>query len=124
MALFEIERRVRQELLRLLAERLEELPVLEAFLFGSARRSEMTAESDVDLAVICAPGDVALVEEGLERLEDAVRERFGSRLSALVGTAPLTSLMRPGRAAHRLWRRIAAEGLPIIPMSTVTEVGA
>lgn len=58
-------------------------PQVEAvLLFGSIARGEATADSDIDLAVIAAPG-----WDGRTELEDAIHARLGNDCDVLVFTA-------------------------------------
>jgi hypothetical protein len=50
----------------------------------------------------------------MEEVGEAVRRRFGNRLSTVVAPAPLDQLLMSGRKGFRLWRQIAREGVPVI----------
>jgi predicted nucleotidyltransferase len=89
--------------------------VLAAFLFGSVVREEMSASSDIDIAVLCPPDRVDQVSAAMEEVGEAVRARFGNRVSFVVGADSLENLNQPRRTDHRLWQEIAREGIPIIP---------
>lgn len=113
--LFEWEERVTADLIAFLRGPIldEEASIREAFIFGSSAREEMTPTSDVDLAVVCEPGATEKVTAMLEDVGDLVRERYGNRLSFVLGTAPLSELTKPGRRGYRLWKRIEREGIRI-----------
>ena len=116
--LFAWERQLLQELVSLLGQRIKrEAPwVSAAYLFGSSIRGEMTTASDIDLAVVVSnPTKVDETESALDRVADAVRERFGNRVSVTIGTSPINKLQRPGHPGHRLWKSIIAEGVAVIP---------
>lgn len=115
-ALFEWERGIRDELVAFLREEILRIPdsVSAAILFGSAIREEMTPNSDIDIAVFCEPEKVEAITDGMSGVGEAVRERFGNRLSVVVAPAPLDELLRSGRKGFRLWRQIAREGVPVI----------
>ena len=78
-----------------------------ATVFGSAVWGESVPTSDIDLAVSCAAADVEEVQSALEDLSEAVRRRFGNRLSPLVNA---------GKKKRRsgIWKRIEREGVPLI----------
>lgn len=111
-ALFEWEREVQRELAQLIVQGLHS-SVREAYLFGSAVWGDMEPGSDIDLALVCAPHDVEEFEQSVAGLAEAIRERFGNRLNALVRTTPLDRI-RTTRRESRLWQRILAEGLPLV----------
>lgn len=114
--LFDWDRQIGEELLadlRRLIER-EAPSVSDAYLFGSAARGEAGPTSDVDIALVCPPARADAVEAAMEGVADAVRLRYGLRINALVGTEPIESLRAPRSRARRIWRRIAAEGVPFI----------
>lgn len=115
-ALFEWERGIRDELVSFLRDKILRIPdsVSAAILFGSAIRAEMTPNSDIDIAVFCDSEKVESVTTAMSEVGEAVRERFGNRLSVVVAPAPLDELLRSGRKGFRLWRRIAREGVPVI----------
>lgn len=123
--LFQWERELQQDLASFLRREImsRTASVAAAFLFGSVLRGEMRATSDIDVAVLCAPGAVDQVTDVMERVGEALRGRFGNRLSFVVGTADLDQLGKSGRKGYRLWRRIASEGLPIIGSSRGGPVG-
>jgi hypothetical protein len=73
----------------------------------------MTSGSDLDLAVIVPKSSVEAVEASMELIGEALRERFGTRLSTIIGTESLERLRRPGSQGHRLWGRVADEGIRI-----------
>lgn len=115
-ALFEWERKVREELVSFLRDEMKRIPdsISAAILFGSAVGAEMTPASDIDIAVFCEPDTVESVTAAMQEVGEAVRRRFGNRLSVVVAPAPLDQLLRSGRKGFRLWRRIAREGVPVI----------
>jgi predicted nucleotidyltransferase len=119
--LFGWERGLRDELLSFLRrEILARADVVQAaFVFGSVVREEMSASSDIDIAVLCPPDRVDEVSAAMEEVGEAVRARFGNRLSFVVGADSLENLNQPRRTGHRLWRQIAREGIPIIPSQPV-----
>jgi DNA-binding transcriptional ArsR family regulator len=113
--LFDWETALPGELVTLLGHELAEhrVPASHAVLFGSAARGNMTAESDIDLAVIVPAEAVDEAEVALEVVGDAVRDRYGAHLSVVIGTAPLEHLQQAGSPGHRLWEQIGSEGIPI-----------
>jgi predicted nucleotidyltransferase len=115
-ALFEWERKLREELVSFLRDGIMRIPepVSAAILFGSAVRGEMTRTSDIDIAMFCEPETVDPVTAAMQEVGEAVRRRFGNRLSVVVAPAPLDQLLRSGRKGFRLWRQIAREGVPVI----------
>lgn len=85
-----------------------------AFLFGSAARGDLTPTSDIDVAMT-APGlSLSEVEGEVASLEQAVRRRFGRRLSVVVSPVGLPEARKPRRPGRELWDRIAREGIPIL----------
>ncbi len=85
--------------------------VLDAYLFGSAARGDMSGSSDIDLALVIVDGTD--VSDPLDQLTEEVRIRYGSRLNVTVGQGSLAALTRPGRPGFRLWRKILREGLRV-----------
>lgn len=115
LPLLEWEGGIRDELIRFLREAMAGVPsVPEAYLFGSALEGPTTSSSDIDVAVVCAPGDEDRVTADLDPVEQAVRDRFGNRLSVVIGSGPLARLARGGRPGHRLWSRVSNEGVPLV----------
>ena len=114
--LLDRERRLRDELVDFLRQQIEQhvASARTAFLFGSAARGEMTAASDIDVAIVVPPTEVERVEAEMVQVIEAVRTRFGNRLNHVVGTAPIGQLQRAGRPGHRLWAQIAEEGIPLL----------
>lgn len=115
--IFEWERQLLQGLMVFIVQAIERLApgVSAAYLFGSVARGEMTAFSDIDLAVIVLdPSEAAETESELDRVADAVRERFGNRLSVTIGSSPIDQLRRPSRPGHRFWTRVFREGIAVI----------
>ncbi len=91
-----------------------------AFVFGSAIRGGMTPDSDVDVAVVSPPERVEEIASGMDRVAEAVRERFGNRLSVILGVWPVEQLTRPGQKGSRLWAGILREGIPVLAASRAT----
>jgi predicted nucleotidyltransferase len=118
--LFELEPKLKFELLYLLASELKarHLPVKEARIFGSAARGAMAARSDVDVALVTSRESVALVEAAAQEIAELARERFGTRLNVLVGSPSLEILSKSRRAGHSVWQAIEREGLDVL---TATE---
>ena len=114
--LFEWERSARRQFLHFLQKQIEShgKAVGAAFVFEGATRSEMTATSDVDVAIVCPPGRVEETEAAMGKVAEAVRKRFGNRLSMIIGGSPLEQLGRPGHKGYRLWARILKEGVPLV----------
>jgi predicted nucleotidyltransferase len=114
--LFDQETKVQIELQRFLKRRLAKFDhIREAFIFGSVARGESRAGSDIDLALVMPPsGPTAAEQLELEQLARVVRERFGSELGLHVSPQPV-AYRAEGRAGRALWRRIAAEGIRLIP---------
>jgi len=113
--LFRHEAAVEVELRKFLRRRLSKLNVREAYIFGSVARGESRADSDIDLAVVIdEPGPTVGERAELDELAADVRERFGGRLGVHLGTKPLAARVR-GRVGRDLWRRIAEEGIRLLP---------
>ncbi len=117
LPLFERETAMRDELLAFLRDRIERHApfVSAAFLLGSVAEGGMTPHSDIDLAIVCPPKHVGDAEGAMEPIEDAVRRRFGNRLSVLPGVGPGQGLTERGRSGARLWRSILSSGIPVLP---------
>jgi predicted nucleotidyltransferase len=118
--LFDQEDRLRDALVAFIREQLmrHELPVSEAYLFGSAARGERQPTSDIDLALIAAPDVKSEVEEAaFGPIAEAIFRRFGGRLSPIVGSPTLAALGDPAADGHALWERIGREGIPILRRS-------
>ncbi len=115
--LFRMERSLLDDVLGFLAKevRSEAGWITEGYLFGSATRSDMNPNSDLDIAIICPPGREAQAEAMLEELSDRTAERFGNRLHWVIGTRPMVELAKAGRPGYRLWRTVALEGHRFIP---------
>ncbi len=125
-ALFEWEERLPRELIALLrTEIVGRAPgcVTAAYLFGSAAAGEMSPASDVDVAVVHAPGAAACATAALEEIGDRVRERFGNRLSFLLAESSPEEPRKPRRAGSRLWRSILRDGIPILDPEADTPDG-
>jgi predicted nucleotidyltransferase len=114
--LFSEEASVRDELVRFLRRRLGRMRrVREAFVFGSVARGESRASSDIDLAlVIPGSGASAAEQRQIDELAREVRARFGSELGVHISTQPLHARVK-GRTGRALWRRVADEGIRVIP---------
>ncbi len=114
--LFDWERLLFGEFKRFIVQAIERTRgVSAAYLFGSVVRGEMTSASDIDLAVVVLdPSKIIETESALDRIADAVRERFGNRLNVTIGSSSIEQLRRPSRPGHRLWERIAREGIAVI----------
>lgn len=115
-ALFDQETKVRAELERFLRGRLSKLKrVRGAFIFGSVARGDSRAGSDVDLALFIPRSSVTAVEQAqLDEIAREVRDRFGSDLGVHVSAQAL-SVRTKERVGRALWRRVASEGVQIIP---------
>jgi len=115
-ALFGEEAKVRADLQRFLTRRLSKLDhVREALIFGSVARGEGHAGSDIDLALVVPPAGLTPVEQAqVDKISGEVRERFGTQLAVHMSSQPLARRVE-GRAGRALWRRIAAEGVRLIP---------
>ena len=116
-SLFEWERQLQEELVRFLCREIgRRAPwISSAYLFGSSARAEMTRTSDIDLAVVIPNlAQTQETEVALEGVASATRERFGNRLGVTIGVSSINNLRRPGRPGHRLWARIAQEGIAVI----------
>lgn len=108
------ERQALGEVVAFLADQLREIDgVKAAYLFGSAARGDMTPSSDLDLAVIANKG-ASRIESDLQPVVDAVRRKFGNRLSPIVGAGSLASLSAQSHSGSELWKRIAAHGIPVL----------
>jgi predicted nucleotidyltransferase len=115
-ALFSQEAKVQTDLEQFLRRRLSKLDhVREAFIFGSVARGESRAGSDIDLALVMPPtGPTSAEQAQIDQIARQVRERFGSELGLHVSSQPLAYRVK-GRVGRALWRRIAAEGVQLIP---------
>jgi len=117
--LFELEPKLKFELLSLVARELKarRLPVKEARIFGSAARGAMARSSDVDLALVTSRESAAAVEAAAQEIAETARERFGTRLNVLVGSPSLESLSKSRRGRQGVWRAIAREGIDVLANS-------
>jgi predicted nucleotidyltransferase len=117
--LFELEPRLKLELLSLVAGELKarRLPVKEARIFGSAARGAMAHTSDVDLALVTSPESVAAVEAAAQEIAETARERFGTRLNVLVGSPSLERLSKSRSARQGVWQAIEREGIDVLAAS-------
>lgn len=107
--LFDVEATVGEELASFLRERLRVVgpKVQNATLFGSTVGGESTPDSDIDIAVSCSREDLDEVESALREIGEAVRQRYGNRLSPLVDSG----------ARNRksgIWKQIDRDGIPLI----------
>jgi predicted nucleotidyltransferase len=84
--------------------------VSSAYLFGSAARADMKADSDLDLAVICPASQQRKMQRIGEELGELTHGRYGNRVSLTAGTRPIEVLAESGRPGYRLWRQVAKDG--------------
>lgn len=122
--LFDWERHLLREFVSFLADQIRRRApsISAAYLFGSAVRGEMTAESDVDLAVIVLnPADASGTSAALVEVAEAVRLRFGNRVDVTIGLSSIDELQRSRRLGHRLWATVAREGIPVIEAGKPSE---
>src|SRR2546427_9983491 len=84
----------------------------------TATSRSMSADSDLDVAVVCSTRVRLLVEAGMRSVEDEVRNRYGDRGNVLVGDPVTAFARRIGRKSGppSVWQRIRTEGIPI-PLS-------
>ena len=117
--LFELEPKLKFELLSLVAKELKarRLPVKEARIFGSAARGAMAPRSDVDLALVTSRESVAAVEAAAQEIAETVREQFGTRLNVLVGSPSLEKLSKNPQAKQGVWQAIEREGIDVFASS-------
>ena len=103
--LFEQESKTKFDLLSLVAKELKSrhLPVMEARIFGSAARGDMTGASDVDLALVTSAANVQLVEDAAQDIAAKARELFGTHLNVLVGP----------KSKQGAWVAIESEGVDL-----------
>lgn len=116
-ALFAWEGRLRQELVAFLRTEILHRAsgsVTAAYLFGSAAEGDMTASSDIDVAVLHAPCAAERLQVALEEIAAGVEERFGNRLSFILSASAPEQLQSSRRAGYRLWRKVLRRGLPIL----------
>lgn len=114
--LFELEPRLKFELLSLVARELKawKLPINEARIFGSAARGPMARSSDVDLALVTSREGVAAVEAAAQEIAETVRARFGTRLNVLVGSPSLERLSSGRQTGRGVWQAIEREGIDVL----------
>lgn len=114
--LFAFERQLFDQLLSFLRKRIGQAaaPASAAFVFGSAARRELTAGSDIDVAVVCPAYAIDQVREAMDEVADEVHVRFGNRLNALIASGSVSELRRRGRRGSRLWDRILREGIDLL----------
>jgi predicted nucleotidyltransferase len=117
--LFELEPKLKFELLSLVAKELKarRLPLKEARVFGSAARGAMAPASDVDLALVTSRESVAVVEAAAQEIAETVRERFGTRLNVLVGSPSLERLSKSPQAKQGVWQAIERDGIDVLASS-------
>ena len=120
--LFELEAKLKFELISLLASELKarHLPVKEARIFGSAAQGAMAPRSDVDLALVTSRESVAAVEGAAQEIAESARERFGTRLNVLVGSPSLERLSKSRQPGHGVWQAIEREGLDVLAATRAT----
>src|SRR5438034_6397518 len=108
--LFEWESKVSLDLMAFLRRELllRRVGARDVLLFGSAARGDMTPESDIDLALVVPARPVEDVESDLEVVEDAVQQRYGARLNAVIGADSFENLRDRSNPGYRLWNRIYA----------------
>ncbi len=113
---FTRERQIPQDLVIILRKYLRRnLPfVSAAYLFGSAIRGNTTAASDIDLALLCPPSKVLRAEQATAALAELIQDRFGNRLSVVIGGSSPAKRGLPGPSGSRLWGRIIREGVSIL----------
>jgi predicted nucleotidyltransferase len=118
--LFARETHLKFDLLSLVAKELKrrKLPLTQAHIFGSAARGGMTANSDVDLALVSPRESVPAVEAAAQELAEIVQKQFGTRLNVLVGSPSLDVLSGRGRRGRKVWQAIAREGIDVLTKST------
>jgi predicted nucleotidyltransferase len=115
-ALLRWERKTRAELLSFLSKEIRsQAPwVTSAYLFGSASRDDMKPDSDLDVAVICPRAKAKEAKRMLEELGELTIERYGNRVSGIVGTRSIVDLAKPGQPGYRLWKTIAKQGISLL----------
>jgi predicted nucleotidyltransferase len=115
--LFSWERSVRSDLIAFLGKQIRSLAPkgTSAYLFGSVTRTDMTLQSDLDVAVLCPPRARAGVEEALEEVAARVKSRYGNTVNFVIGSGTLDILKQSAPAGRRVWQRVAAEGIRILP---------
>ena len=111
-ALFRWETTVRDDLLAALRQEIRSRApwVQAAYLFGSASRGDMDADSDIDVAVLCPVRRVPSTEAMVQELSDAIHDRFGNRVEVMIGSGSLKKLADPSSPGYRAWRAVALEG--------------
>jgi predicted nucleotidyltransferase len=114
--LFELEAGLTTDLIKLIGKELRarRLPVKQALIFGSAARDAMTSHSDVDLALVTSPDTVDAVEAAGGEIAEAARDRFGARVSVLVGSPSLERLAQGRQGRRAVWAAIAREGIEVL----------
>jgi predicted nucleotidyltransferase len=115
--LFSWERHVRSDLIAFLGEQIRSrVPKgTSAYLFGSVTRTDMTLQSDLDVAVLCPSRSRAGVEEALEEVADHVKVRYGNTVNFVIGSGTLDTLKQSAPGDRRIWERVATEGIRILP---------
>jgi DNA-binding transcriptional ArsR family regulator/uncharacterized RmlC-like cupin family protein len=121
---FEWERQLFGEFMRFIVHEIEGTPgVSAAYLFGSVVGGEMTSASDIDLAVVVLDTNaITETESALDRVADAVHQRFGNRLNVTIGLSPIDQLRWPSRPGHRFWTRVVREGIAVIDRGKSREI--
>lgn len=111
--LFEWESSLHVELARVIKTEVKKfIPGVQlAILFGSAVANELTATSDIDLFLLVPTTND--LEPREMQLEDAVRDRFGNRLSVISEAMSKNEFIQRANR-NPLWRRIVKEGQPLI----------
>jgi predicted nucleotidyltransferase len=115
-SLLRFERGLSDELFSFLRSRVKRVAASMSgiYVFGSAARGELTAGSDIDLAVICPEAWAERVRTALEDVAEHTRRRFGNRVSVLVGTRSVEDLVRRGRRGAAIWKRIVQDGIDLL----------
>lgn len=111
-SLFAAERGLVDELRDLIRARLA-VVAAQARIYGSAARGAMRRDSDVDIAVLAAPGAGPSLEPVLEALQGEIRIRFGVRASFLVDEGNLEDLVRAEPSEEGVWHQVQKEGVPV-----------
>ena len=107
--LYRTEAGIKQELANFLQEELlaRTDKVVWATLFGSVVWGESTPASDIDLAISCARVDLGEVVKAMDDLSEVTERTFGNRVSPLINA-------RKQRPKTGIWKRLEAEGIPLI----------
>ena len=115
--LFQVERQVLYETLTYLAKEVRARAdwIGAAYVFGSAARGDMKANSDLDIALTCPPRRATQAQALLDSLSERTAERFGNRIHGIIGTKPIADMAKAGQPGYRLWRAVAKDGLQFLP---------